>query len=145
MPNACPNGRCINTMGSYRCLCSNGYRVDASGSQCIDINECDLDPKPCDFECRNTQGSFVCSCPEGYVIDSDGKKCQDVDECKTDKHSCPQSCTNTRGSFECSCHPGYRQQRTTCIGQAVFRILYIECNLLIYEYNSFVHKFIEIC
>lgn len=141
MPGACPNGRCINAMGSYRCLCNNGFRVDSSGSQCIDINECDLDPKPCDFDCRNTHGSFICSCPSGYIIDSDGRKCQDVDECKTGKHNCPQSCVNTRGSFECSCQPGFRQHAATCIGRFDFsklRLIYFAhslCSLYLITFN----------
>jgi len=27
MPDACQHGRCINTLGSYRCLCDAGYQV----------------------------------------------------------------------------------------------------------------------
>ena len=63
MPNACENGRCVNTMGSYRCICDHGYQTDVSGNRCIDINECNLDERPCEFNCQNTDGSFRCSCP----------------------------------------------------------------------------------
>ncbi|WAR00910.1 FBN1-like protein [Mya arenaria] len=35
LANVCQNGRCLNTMGSYRCICNNGYKPDTSGSQCI--------------------------------------------------------------------------------------------------------------
>lgn len=35
MPDACPNGRCLNTMGSYRCVCDDGYKVGPSGKECI--------------------------------------------------------------------------------------------------------------
>lgn len=35
MPDACPNGRCLNTMGSYRCACDDGFKVAESGKQCV--------------------------------------------------------------------------------------------------------------
>ena len=35
MPGACENGRCLNTMGSYRCVCNKGYKTDPSGKRCI--------------------------------------------------------------------------------------------------------------
>ena len=31
----CPNGRCINTIGSYRCVCPRGYEIDPTGTECI--------------------------------------------------------------------------------------------------------------
>lgn len=34
MPDLCKNGRCINTMGSYRCICNKGYKTDGSGLAC---------------------------------------------------------------------------------------------------------------
>lgn len=62
MPNACRNGRCVNTMGSYRCICDVGFHTDVSGHRCVDVDECAQDDKPCEFKCDNTEGSFRCSC-----------------------------------------------------------------------------------
>ncbi|XP_071115970.1 fibrillin-2-like [Haliotis cracherodii] len=112
MPDACANGRCLNTMGSYRCVCNKGYKTDASGKRCVDIDECRLDPKPCEFTCQNTDGSFLCTCPRGYVLNADGKTCRDLDECTMMQHNCRDRCINTPGSFECECPPGYRKGRT---------------------------------
>lgn len=34
-PGICPNGRCVNTAGSYRCDCNEGFEVSPSGTECI--------------------------------------------------------------------------------------------------------------
>lgn len=38
MPNACTGGDCINTDGSYRCICPPGYVLDNSGKKCVGKN-----------------------------------------------------------------------------------------------------------
>ena len=122
MPDACPHGRCVNTMGSYRCLCDTGYQVDSSGTGCTDVDECSTDDHragPCSHHCRNTAGSFVCSCPPGYRLGSDERTCRDVDECSTDSHGCPHACENVPGSFKCRCHDGYRTVDSTCVGKFI--------------------------
>lgn len=49
-------------MGTYRCICDNGYEVDATGKICSDINECELEDSLCSGgQCRNTPGSFQAS------------------------------------------------------------------------------------
>ncbi|KAL8595716.1 hypothetical protein ACOMHN_012136 [Nucella lapillus] len=109
MPGACENGRCLNTMGSYRCVCNEGYKTDPSGKRCVDVDECQQVPKVCDFTCSNTLGSFVCGCPPGYVLNMDQLTCRDLDECTMMRHDCQYSCVNTPGSFECQCSPGFRR------------------------------------
>lgn len=34
-PGICVNGQCLNTMGSYRCVCERGYKADALTGQCV--------------------------------------------------------------------------------------------------------------
>ena len=122
MPDACQNGRCINTLGSYRCLCDRGYQVDVARreSQCADVDECATPSSSgCEFGCRNTPGTFVCTCPVGYTLDADGRTCIDVDECDAEVsglHACAQKCLNTRGSYECVCSDGYQMQDSGCVG-----------------------------
>lgn len=70
MPDICLNGRCINTMGSYRCICNRGFKVDTTSTYCRDVNECSLRPSPCKFSCQNTEGSYVCSCPPGFELNA---------------------------------------------------------------------------
>ncbi|KAI1905149.1 hypothetical protein AGOR_G00013160 [Albula goreensis] len=115
MPNLCKNGRCINTMGSYRCHCKQGYTNDITGTACVDVDECSMSPKPCNFICKNTEGSYTCSCPRGYLLQEDGRTCKDLDECQTKRHNCQFLCVNTVGGFTCKCPPGFTQHHTACI------------------------------
>ena len=77
---------CMDTDGSYECMCNEGY--SGNGTYCIgkqmrtclyfiycipfvtDIDECsELDMPPCDVNanCTNTIGSFICNCTVGYT------------------------------------------------------------------------------
>ena len=61
MSNLCENGKCVNTLGSYRCQCNKGFRIDRSGTVCKDVNECqqnDHQKGPCQFYCKNIIGMF---------------------------------------------------------------------------------------
>ena len=144
MPDACQHGRCINTLGSYRCLCDPGYQVDLAQreSQCIDVDECEtVSPSPCEFNCRNTPGTFVCTCPIGYTLARDQRTCLDVDECDSEQsglHACSQKCLNTRGSYECVCHDGYQRQDNQCVGR------YISLSLALCLFVSPVEWFVVI-
>ncbi|PSN36908.1 Fibrillin-2, partial [Blattella germanica] len=114
IPDLCRNGRCINTLGSYRCICNKGYKPDHSGTRCLDVNECSQVPSPCKYACQNTDGSFICSCPIGFVLNPDGVSCRDLDECATRRHVCQHECINTQGSYKCSCPKGYNQVGDQC-------------------------------
>lgn len=35
IPNVCSHGDCIDTEGSYRCLCLNGFKVSADQTMCM--------------------------------------------------------------------------------------------------------------
>ena len=55
----CPRpGTCKNTHGGFKCVCPRGYKLDESGTFCVDRNECE-DTNKCDgAECRNSMGSY---------------------------------------------------------------------------------------
>ena len=82
----CSNGvarcqqKCVNTPGSYQCICDRGYQLSADESTCEDINECSNWAKSgsqlCMGNCINTPGSFKCTCPPGYDIQGDGITCK---------------------------------------------------------------------
>ncbi|XP_023312963.1 fibrillin-1-like, partial [Anoplophora glabripennis] len=114
IPDLCQNGQCINTLGSYRCICNKGYKLDNSGLYCLDINECLHNVSHCQYNCQNTEGSFICSCPYGFLLNPDGLTCRDLDECATGQHICQQKCINTEGSYKCGCEEGYSQIGDRC-------------------------------
>ncbi|XP_026325907.1 fibrillin-2-like isoform X2 [Hyposmocoma kahamanoa] len=113
MPDLCAPGRCVNTIGSFRCVCGLGYRP--AGDICADIDECAQRPRPCQHSCKNTEGSYECLCRPGYEVDEDGANCRDIDECIRGTHTCQQTCRNTEGSYECSCEDGYEKRGDACV------------------------------
>ncbi|KAG9337036.1 hypothetical protein JZ751_029895, partial [Albula glossodonta] len=107
--NLCRNGQCVNTIGSYNCICKPGYTTDITGATCVDVDECTQAPKPCNFICKNTEGGYQCSCPRGYLLQEDAKSCKDNNECASDPGLCGSNgvCQNSPGSFNCDCQKGF--------------------------------------
>lgn len=97
-----PNGK------SFTCLCPEGYQLDWSQRECVDVDECQYQSSSCSQGCINTPGSYHCHCWIGYKpVDFDQVTCEDVDECATNSSLCAQGCVNTEGSFFCTCQKGY--------------------------------------
>uniref|UniRef100_A0A5F8GBW2 Fibrillin 3 n=1 Tax=Monodelphis domestica TaxID=13616 RepID=A0A5F8GBW2_MONDO len=109
-PGLCTHGSCRNTVGSFRCMCGNGFALDAQERNCTDIDECRISPDLCGHgTCVNTLGSFECECFQGY---ESGfmmmKNCMDIDECAQDPLLCRGgTCINSDGSYQCLCPPGH--------------------------------------
>ena len=66
---------CINLPGSYKCDCSDGYRLSSDNVNCDDINECVERTDSCQQECVNSKGSFQCECFSGYILGDKGMVC----------------------------------------------------------------------
>ena len=95
MKNQCGrNSECLNTAGSYECICNLGYvHIEGQSKLCRDQNECTESLHTChdDATCGNTDGSYTCTCNEGYEdMNGDGRDCQDINECTTDVDFCDQ-------------------------------------------------------
>ncbi|XP_005555661.2 nephronectin isoform X2 [Macaca fascicularis] len=105
-PRPCKH-RCMNTYGSYKCYCLNGYMLMPDGS-CSSALTCSM--ANCQYGCDVVKGQIRCQCPSpGLQLAPDGRTCVDVDECATGRASCPRfrQCVNTFGSYICKCYKGF--------------------------------------
>ncbi|KAH9505487.1 hypothetical protein Btru_057440 [Bulinus truncatus] len=118
-PGTCSQGFvCVNTVGSFKCACHDGYQLQ--DGQCIDIDEC-KDPSittncdPALEVCVNNNGSYSCQCVGGYARITQSA-CSDVDECSSNTDECEQICENKPGLYNCQCYEGFRldDNRFTC-------------------------------
>lgn len=93
---------CVNTPGSYECVCNEGHMLATDRRTCIgklnksvnceyvyllktDINECAVNNGNCtcrdgleglcSASCNNLNGSHACECSEGYQLDVDQRTC----------------------------------------------------------------------
>ncbi|OQR75640.1 multiple epidermal growth factor domains protein 6-like [Tropilaelaps mercedesae] len=128
---------CRSSDGAAECFCDEGYRLDFTGKQCLDVNECRLlSPAPCDHRCINLPGSFRCACNATYVLSPDDRRScirpQDregpngsapfdtsflrttkylVGHCRIQNGGCAHHCApdaSSRSLVRCSCRMGYR-------------------------------------
>ncbi|XP_048855754.1 nephronectin a isoform X2 [Brienomyrus brachyistius] len=108
-PRPCKH-RCMNTYGSYKCYCLNGYMLLPDGS-CGNARTCGM--ANCQYGCEVMKGEVRCQCPApGLQLGPDGRTCVDVDECAAGRVVCPRfrKCVNTFGSYICKCHDGFELQ-----------------------------------
>nr|XP_061792192.1 nephronectin a [Nerophis lumbriciformis] len=108
-PRPCKH-RCMNTYGSYKCYCLNGFMMMPDGT-CGNLRTCGM--ANCQYGCEVLKGEVRCQCPSpGLQLASDGRTCVDVDECASGIAVCPRfrKCINTFGSYICKCHDGFDLQ-----------------------------------
>ena len=65
------NSICVNTRGSYQCVCNAGFSKAEDGDKCDDIDECLLTKDICEndiyTECINGPGNYECKCINGFI------------------------------------------------------------------------------
>ncbi|KAJ8383002.1 hypothetical protein SKAU_G00037800 [Synaphobranchus kaupii] len=108
-PRPCKH-RCMNTHGSYKCYCLNGYMLRPDGT-CANARTCAM--ANCQYGCEVMKGEVRCQCPSpGLQLGPNGRTCVDVDECATGRAVCPRfrKCVNTFGSYICKCQEGFELQ-----------------------------------
>ncbi|XP_060687307.1 latent-transforming growth factor beta-binding protein 1 isoform X3 [Hemiscyllium ocellatum] len=87
--NGCENGRCVRVQEGYTCDCYDGYQLDISKLECVDVNECiELNDKMSlcrNAKCINTDGSYKCVCLPGYVPSEQPNYCVTTEAQKESK------------------------------------------------------------
>ncbi|XP_053395504.1 uncharacterized protein LOC123523715 isoform X3 [Mercenaria mercenaria] len=113
---------CVNTDGSFDCVCNHGYRSSSKNrSRCNDINECDEAMHNCTQECVNTNGGFNCTCKTGFTFNVTTWTCMkaDVNVCEETEIDCSETagCTIDEDSNPvCFCESGFElsENGTSC-------------------------------
>ncbi|KAH9505770.1 hypothetical protein Btru_055741 [Bulinus truncatus] len=113
------NTECLNTNGSYSCVCQLGYGKTSGSDVCQGCNEF-FYGKDCSQQCNcnsfhstcdKTNGT--CHCIKGWTgptCDDDIDECLDTASCNSAKN---ELCVDTEGSFYCSCQLGYYRPNST--------------------------------
>lgn len=103
-PGLCRGGTCVNTEGSFNCLCPPGHELGPDKQSCKDIDECSRTSGICsNGVCENMMGTYQCICDDGYRQTDLRSHCEDINECAIGNGGCEDICLNTPGSFSCSC------------------------------------------
>ncbi|XP_052772761.1 uncharacterized protein LOC128211759 isoform X2 [Mya arenaria] len=135
---------CLNTEGSFTCLCGNGYRPDSSNdSKCQDINECEEELHNCTHVCNNTYGAFKCDCRAGYELDVTTQLCTKGlwDPCRSTDLDCRNTsgCTlDANDNPTCFCGTGFELNAT---GKECIDINECERNVCSQECTNFIGGF----
>lgn len=101
------DAQCVNTDGSFRCLCPEGRAGDPMES-CSDLNECAENPCGENSICTNSLGSFTCTCQPDF-IGNPYTGCVDIDECTALQTPCASNaiCENAAPGYNCRCLQGF--------------------------------------
>uniref|UniRef100_A0A8C2LT12 Neurogenic locus notch homolog protein 4 n=1 Tax=Cricetulus griseus TaxID=10029 RepID=A0A8C2LT12_CRIGR len=105
-PSPCEHGgSCVNTPGSFTCLCPPGY----TGPRCeADHNECLSQPCHAGGTCLDLLASFHCICPPGL----EGRLCEvETNECAANPCLNQAVCHDLLNGFLCICLPGFTGAR----------------------------------
>ncbi|XP_018398956.1 PREDICTED: fibrillin-1-like [Cyphomyrmex costatus] len=106
--------RCINEIGSYRCL---PLEINKDTSTTEEINDNQRDDRfSREYKLEGTNISSVMNeiedCSDGYFFDGKSDRCIDIDECANGIAICStdERCVNTEGGYRCfpTCPPGFQ-------------------------------------
>lgn len=97
---------CVIHENQFKCACPEGYQLDETTYNCIDLNECTSSAFCTGGTCINADGKAYCQCGPGRGLDADGIRCIDVDECKPGFNQCSHTCKNMNAGHVCLCPAG---------------------------------------
>ncbi|KAM9974435.1 hypothetical protein ACTFIW_007888 [Dictyostelium discoideum] len=121
---------CVNTIGSFKCNCNQGFMKyqSVNSATCLNITSTSTNQQNETFICNKETGA--CDCKDGFKFLN--SNCVDIDECllmkpPTDDETttssssttiqCPLNsiCENLYGSYRCKCEIDYIYYNDSCI------------------------------
>ncbi|KAK5579102.1 hypothetical protein RB653_008781 [Dictyostelium firmibasis] len=127
---------CVNTIGSFKCNCNQGFMKYQSidSTICLNVTTNNNQQQNDTFICNKESGA--CDCKNGFKFSN--SNCIDIDECLLMKSSastptnsttptitipeCPNNsiCENLYGSYKCKCESDYIYYNASCIKFPLF-------------------------
>uniref|UniRef100_A0A915I5P1 EGF-like domain-containing protein n=1 Tax=Romanomermis culicivorax TaxID=13658 RepID=A0A915I5P1_ROMCU len=118
--------KCVNSLGSYKCVCDQGYVLGADGFSCfqetfdvinfvIESRDALCQRLNCSHGCRTFSRNLAkCFCKLGFKLHPNGQDC--VPTCLINNGGCQHRCINTVRGSVCSCRNGYilGKDKTAC-------------------------------
>jgi len=143
---------CIDTPGSVKCGCTDGYKLSADGLSCSPQVACS-NTTTCAHNCLKRDGVDTCTCNPGYSLDSaDNSTCIDIDECMTNTSLCDKNlgvCENVEGSYTCSCLNDFTVgPNGECEGMETDWAVQLgqkPKESTLYLYNQFIYEILKSC
>lgn len=142
---------CINTQGSFQCLCRSGYQLHIDGHTCVGQSLPDALPllPTCSFKmadwyacCRDKKTPWMpphfilclCLCVLVYI---------DIDECKLQNGGCSHTCSNSPGGHTCHCPPPLLlgTDNLTCSSMCLFAVLKFYFDLILLLIQQWIVPF----
>ncbi|XP_031619503.1 fibrillin-2 isoform X4 [Contarinia nasturtii] len=114
--------QCINTVGSYLCVCPNNFHLGDDKRTCEQdfcrhLNDIAANKTKCSHDCVDDVHGYQCKCPDGATLDADMKTCIFLDACSISGDRClPGKCVNIDSeSFKCECPSGFAEHNQRCV------------------------------
>lgn len=95
----CRNGRCVNTEGSFQCICNAGFELTPDGKNCIGEKQTQKHGE--------LHRNFLFKKKKKTWPEPSSCLFPDHDECATTNMCLNGMCINEDGSFKCICKPGF--------------------------------------